>query len=164
MIRHRMSARWTRLVAVASIGATALLAGSCAKVPLVGGKPALTIELTAGPMCNSCGKSEAHPLWFRVLQVTDASGLSGTRPDQVWDKETKFLSPINDPKQSESVIDPGTQKTFTFPREPKAKAVVVIGNFCRTQGSCWYLVKPLKGGGGAKISAFADQFCLSERR
>jgi type VI secretion system VasD/TssJ family lipoprotein len=165
MIRPRLT-RPPRLVAAACAAAAILSLACCAKVPLVGGKPVLTIELTAGPMCNSCGKSEAHPLWFRVLQVTDATGLSGTRPEQIWDREAKFLGPalLNDPKTTENVIDPGTQKTFTFPRDPKAKSVVVIGNFCKTQGSCWCLVKPLQGGGGVRISAFADQFCLGERR
>ncbi len=161
-----MTARRFRLAVAASATAAALLLTSCAKVPLVGGKPAISLDLTAGPMCNSCGKSEPHSLWFRVLQVTDASGLSGARPEQVWDHEAKFLGPalINDPKQTENVIDPGSQKSFSFGREAKAKFVVFQANFCQTKGACWYYVRPLKGSGGVKLNLFVDNFCVSERR
>ncbi len=161
-----MTARRFRLAVAVSAMAAVLLLASCAKVPLVGGKAAITLELAAGPMCNSCGKSEAHSLWFHVLQVADASGLSGTRPEQVWDQEAKFLGAalLNDPKQAENVIDPGSQRTFTFPRDPKAKYVVFVGNFCKTRGACWYYVRPLKGGGGTKLNLFVDNFCVSERR
>ena len=166
MPSSRMTARRFRLAVAASVAAAALLFTACAKVPLVGGKPTIALDLAAGPMANSCGKSEPHSLWFHVLQVADASGLSGTRPEQVWDHEAKFLGPalLNDPKQAENVIDPGTQKSFTFPRDPKAKFVVFVGNFCQTKGACWYYVKPLKGGGGAKLDLFVDNFCVSERR
>ncbi len=162
----RMPSRRSTLVS--AVVAAALLAAlaSCAKVPLVGGKPVITLDLSAGSSCNTCGKSEAHSLWFRVLQVTDASPLTGTRPEQVWDQEAKLLGSalVSDPKASENVIDPGVRKEFSFERNPKAKFVVFIGNFCKTQESCWYVVKPLKGGGGAKLDLFADSFCVSERR
>jgi type VI secretion system VasD/TssJ family lipoprotein len=158
-----------RLTAAILVLGVSLLAGlvSCAKVPLVGGEPTITLDLTAGAMCNSCGKSEPHSLWFRVLQVLDATALSGASPGQVWDHEADLLGSalLNDPKQSEGVIDPGEQgKRFVFERDPKAKAVVFIGNFCETRGGCWYHVKPLKGKGGARLDLFVDNFCVSVRR
>jgi len=165
MPRSRTTARRYRHVLAALLLAAAPLVASCAKVPLIGGKPAITLDLTAGPMCNSCGKSEPHSLWFHVLQVADASALSGAKPEQVWDHEAKFLGPalLNDPKTTENVIDPGTQKTFTFAREAKAKFIVFEANFCQTKGACWYYVRPLKGSGGAKLDLFVDNFCVSER-
>lgn len=147
----------------------AALALSCAKLPLVGGTPAITLKLTAGPQCNSCGKSRGYTLHFRILQVKDATALAATKPEDVWDHEEALLGGalLKDAQGKgvfEDMIDPGATKSVSVPRIPKAAALVFLGNFCKTQGSCWYLVKPLKGSGGASLDLFLDNLCVSERR
>lgn len=142
--------------------ATGLLAAGCAKVPLVGGKPSISVRLIATANCNNCGKSNGYPLTFRVLQVTDPTLLTGTTLAQVWDHEDKLLGE-GLVARNEDVIDPGTRKELKFERNAKAKAVVVEGNFCKTQGSCWYYVKPLKGG-GATIQLGVEASCFGEAR
>jgi type VI secretion system VasD/TssJ family lipoprotein len=155
------------MAAVCVLGAAAL-AFSCAKLPLVGSAPAVSLHLTAGPQCNSCGKSRGYTLHFRILQVKDATALAATKPEDVWDHEEALLGGalLKDEQGKavfEDMIDPGATKTVSVPRIPKAAQLVFLGNFCKTQGSCWYLVKPLKGRGGS-FDLFVDNLCVSERR
>lgn len=149
-----------RVTAAALAGA--LLVAGCAKVPLVGGKPTARLVMRATADCNSCGKPSGYPLTVRVLQVTDASALTGTSLAQVWDREDKLLGGAFVGK-SEDVVDPGVRKEWKVELDPKTKAVVVVGNFCKTEGSCWYLAKPVKGG-GVKLKLTLEAFCLRETR
>jgi type VI secretion system VasD/TssJ family lipoprotein len=136
-----------------------LLAG-CAKVPLVG-KGGLKVQMTATADCNSCGKGTGYPLTYRVLQVTDASLLTGMSLTQLWDKEEKLLGPAL-LERSESFIDPGQTKTLSFERAEGAAAVVVVANFCRSAGPCWYYAQPFSRGGTVKVVAGPE--CLTEAR
>ena len=149
--------------------AVALLVPSCAKLPLVGSGPGITLRVTAGPQCNSCGKSRGYTLHFRILQVKDAAALAATKPEDVWDHEEALfggalLKDAQGKAIVEDMIDPGASKSISVPRIPKAAQLVFLGNFCKTQGSCWYLIKPLKGKGGASVDLFVDNLCVSERR
>lgn len=148
---------------VLAVGAALMAAlSSCSKLPFVGGPPTLKINLTTIPTSNSCGGSTGYPLTVRVLQVTDASGLSGTTVLQAWDKEGQLLGDALLGKPVQDVIDPGMSKEWELERDPKAKAVVVMANFCKTEASCWHLVHKLKGGGGAKIKVTFDESCVRE--
>jgi len=150
-------------IAAAAALAAAVL-GSCSKLPLVGGEPELKIKLAATPTCNSCGESTGYPLTVRVLQVTDASGLSGASLVQVWDREGQLLGDALLGKPVQDVLDPGIKKEWKIERDPKAAAVVVMGNFCKTEGSCWYFVRKLEGGGGASLDLYLDENCVREVR
>ncbi len=130
--------------------AVALLAG-CAKAPLIG-KGTLRVVMTAEGTCNSCGQSTGYPLTYRVLQVKDASALTGTTLTQVWDKEEKILGAAFISK-TEATIDPGQSRDLPVQRARDATAMVVVGNFCKTKGSCWYWVQPLASGGTVKLTA-----------
>jgi len=122
------------------------------------GKGALHVTLTATRDCNSCGKTTGFPLTFRVLQVSDGSALTGMTLTQLWDKEDKLLGPaLLDRK--EAFIDPGRVQVLPIARKPGATAVIVVGNFCRSHGTCWYFVQPLAKGGTVRLLAGPD--CLS---
>lgn len=138
------------------------LVSGCAKVPLVGGKPALELKVTATADCNSCGKPNGYPIYIRLLQVTDPSAMTGVSLAQLWDREDKVLAAALVAK-SEQVIDPGTSKEFKIEKDDKAKSVIIVGNFCKSDGNCWYLIKPLKGG-GLKLKLTADASCLRETK
>jgi len=129
----------------------ALLLAGCAKAPLIN-KGNLHVVLAAEGTCNSCGQTTGYPLTYRVLQVKDASALTGTTLTQVWDKEEKILGAafIN---KTEASIDPGQARELPLERAKDAVAVVVIGNFCKAKGSCWYYVQPLTSGGTVKLTA-----------
>ena len=154
--------RSRRALALAAAAALLAVLAGCAKVPLVGGKPAAKLTLTATADCNSCDKGAGYPLTLRLLQVTDASALTGTTLVQLWDREDKLLGGAFVSK-SEDVVDPGTRKEWKVELDSKTKAVVVVGNFCKAGGSCWYLVKPVKGG-GVSLKLALEASCLREAK
>ena len=137
------------------------LFGACAKVPIVGKSSDIEIKILADPNVNSCGNPSGNPLTVRVLQVTDAASLAGLTLVQLWDNEEARLGGGLVEKK-EQTIEPGTEKILTTPRLAKATSVVVVGNFCRTEGRCWYLARTLPGGGGVSFKVRAGQSCLTE--
>ena len=142
---------------------TLVLLASCAKVPIVGKSSDIDIKVTADANCNSCGNPNGNPLTLRVLQVTDPASLAGLSLVQLWDNEEARLGGGLVEKK-EFTIEPGTEKVMTTPRQEKATAVVVVGNFCRTEGRCWYLARTLQQGGGISFQVRAGQSCLTEPR
>lgn len=142
------------MLLVAACGLVAL--SGCAAVGLGGGP--LKVVMTATKDCNNCGRPTGYPLTFRVLQVTDASVISGMTLTQLWDKEEKLLgSALLD--RREGFVDPGRSVTLPLERKPGATAVIVIGNFCQSRDICWYYAQSLSKGGRIKLVAGAD--CLS---
>lgn len=154
----RPIARFGRALAALSLVAAA---SGCAKVPVVGGKPQVTLRLTAAPKANSCGQDVGNSMAFRLLQVTDAGGMTGASLAQLWDREDKLLGPAFLSKH-DGVIDPGGRGEFKFERDEKAKAVVFVGSFCKPQGTCWYYVRPLSKGSTLKLAI--EEFCVRESR
>jgi type VI secretion system VasD/TssJ family lipoprotein len=138
------------------VASLALLLPSCAKVGLGGGAPKVSVR--ASTDCNSCGRASGYPLTFRVLQVTDASVLSGMTLTQLWDKEEKLLGPALLDKR-EAFVDPGRSVSIALEKKPGATAVIVVGNYCQSREQCWYYAQPLSQGRTVKLLAGAD--CLS---
>ena len=158
--RVRLHPLWPNLRRLAS-GAVLLailcLAAGCGKAPFVG-KGTLHVVLTASAKCNSCGKATGFPLTYRVLQVTDASVVTGMTLTQLWDKEEKLLGPALLDKR-EAFIDPGQTRELPIERKPGATAMIVVGNFCRSRANCWYYAQSLAAGGSVKLVAGTD--CLT---
>jgi type VI secretion system VasD/TssJ family lipoprotein len=150
-----------RLACALAIIATSFLLASCAKVPVVGKKPQISLRVTAAPKANSCGQDVGNSMTFRVLQVTDAGAMTGASLAQLWDREDKLLGAAFISK-SEGVVDPGKITELKFERDPKANAVVFVGSFCKPQGSCWFLSHPLSKGSSLKLSV--EEFCVRESR
>lgn len=147
-----------RRIALAAIGAALLAAlTGCAKVPLVGGK-AISVDLQASDKCNNCGKATAQPLEFAVLQVTDPSAITGTTLGQIWGKEKSLFGDALLTRDA-GFIDPGAKQAFSYEKNPKSKAAIVIGNFCKPDGACWYHLQPLSKGSRIKLMAGAS--CLT---
>jgi type VI secretion system VasD/TssJ family lipoprotein len=117
----------------------------------------LRLTVAATPDLNRCGKATGYPLTFRVLQVTDPSVLTGMSLTQIWNKESSLLGPSLLDRR-EFVVDPGQTASVPVERKPGAVAVIVVGNFCRPRGSCWYYARPLAQGKGVRLTAGAD--CL----
>jgi type VI secretion system VasD/TssJ family lipoprotein len=155
MLAHALKSRWAQAALAA-----ALLAGlaGCAKVPLVGGKPAIQLSMEASDKCNTCGKTAAQPLEFAVLQVTDPAAITGTSLVQIWGKEKSLFGDALLTRDS-GFVDPNTKTPFSYEKNPKTKAVIVVGNFCRPDGSCWYVVHSLRK--GTRIKLRADASCLT---
>ena len=93
-----------------------------------------------------------------MLQVTDASVVTGMSLPQLWGKEETLLGPALIDKK-ESFIDPGQTKVLPVERKPGATAFVVVGNFCKAGGNCWFYAQPMSR--GVKVKLLAGGSCLS---
>lgn len=138
-----------------------LLSG-CSSLPFIGGKPKANVKMTAAANCNDCGKGVGAPLRYRILQLRDGSVLTGVSAADLWDKEEKLLGAAFIARSQDMVIEPGAKKSLTVELDPEARAVAVVGDFCKTQGSCWYYVRNRKGG-GVGISLVAEAACVRPR-
>ena len=134
---------------------------SCAKVPVVGGKPQISLKLSSSADANSCGRGTGNSLYFRVLQVSDATAISSLSLAQLWDKEDKVLGPALLAK-SEDVIDAASRREIKIERNSAAKAIVVVGNFCKTEGACWRVIRPVSA--GTSLTLQVDASCLTEAK
>ena len=145
--------------------AVALTVSSCSLLPFMRGKPVIRVSFTAAADLNSGCKSGSAPLTLRVFQVTDASALTSERTtlSRVWN-EPEELKPVIVGPVPQQVLVVGQPAEIRLDRDTKARAVVVVGNFCKTQGSCWFVVRPFKGGGGAKLGVTAGATCLQETK
>ena len=165
----RSARRWSGATRLAfGVGGLIGLLGlsSCSLLPFLHGKPVIRVKFTTSADLNNCGKAGTAPLTLRVFQVTDASALTGERTtlSRVWRHETDEFGTVLVGSPLEQVLRAGQPAELSLDRDPKAKAVVVVANFCKTQGSCWFVVRPLKGGGGAKLELNAGATCLQETR
>ena len=145
----------TRATLVA-MSVTALLAG-CSAVGM--GKKSIAVSMTSTAELNNCGKASPQPLEFAVIQVTDAKPIAGTSLVQVWSKEKALFGDALLTRDTGSIVPGAAKQPFAFQRNPKAKAVIVIGNFCKPDGSCWYVEQDLAK--GSKLTLEAGASCLS---
>lgn len=135
-----------------------LAVAGCSAVGL-GGK-SVRVEVDATADCNSCGRPSGYPLTYRVLQVTDPSAVTGMTLTQLWDHEDKLLGPALLDRR-EAYVDPGRSSVLPVERKPGVTAVIVVGDFCESHGSCWFYVQPLSRGSHIKLQAGAECFSVT---
>lgn len=157
MVRPSWS-RWCPCLALVLLAALAIPLASCAKG---GGKKTLTLRLTSVPKANACGKATGNSLSFRLLQVTDASPLAGIPLDKAWDREDKVFGAAL-LSMKEGYIDPDTTLKIPYEFDPKTRAVIFVGAFCKPEGNCWYVVKPMTKSGTLKLTI--DESCVRETK
>ncbi len=155
MFRSLVSRR-SLAVSFAVLLGVALLAG-CSAVGM--GKKSITLTVSSGADLNNCGKASPQPLEFAVIQVTDAKPIAGTSLVQVWAKEKALFGDALLTRDTGSIVPGAAKQPFAFQRNPKAKAVIVIGNFCKPDGSCWYATQDLAK--GSKLALEAGASCLT---
>ena len=143
--------------AVLAAGLVVLPLSGCSAIGL--GKKSVSVSLTASADCNNCGKASAQPLEFEVLQVSDPGPIAGTSLAQVWGKEKDLFADKLLTRDTGSIVPGAVKQPFAFERNPKAKAVIVIGNFCKPDGNCWYFSQDLSK--GSKLALEAGASCLA---
>jgi len=127
----------------------------------------LALKLTASSSLNNCGKSVPQRLYYRVIQVTDAAPLAGMKLENVWDRESEMLGGAFISRGPDLSIEPGTSRPDApVAIDPRAKAVVVIGNFCMTRGSCFYFSQaiPEKLKKALSLDLTVDSTCIAPTR
>ncbi len=165
MSPHRLTTVWrAALWGVAAV----LLSTSCLRGPIPGPPPRIEFVLSTTPDLNSCGKKRGEVLYYRILQVTDASRLATATPKMVWDREGTVLGEalLKDSQgraYAEGMVEPDTAGVHvSVPRIGTAKQVVFLGYFCSTHGTCWYLARPLPAKGSMTVKVIADSSCVRD--
>ena len=156
MFRSSLVSRATLVASFAALLTVALLAG-CGAVGM--GKKSVALTISASAELNNCGKASPQPLEFAVIQVTDDKPIAGTSLVQVWGKEKALFGDALLTRDTGSIVPGAAKQPFAFQRNAKAKAVIVIGNFCKPDGSCWYATQDLSK--GSKLALEAGASCLA---
>ncbi|HEY6866504.1 MAG TPA: type VI secretion system lipoprotein TssJ [Candidatus Eisenbacteria bacterium] len=134
--------------------------GTPKQVPVV-------LKMTATGALNNCGRAVPLVLHYRMIQVTDTQPLAGMKLDQLYDHEAEMLGGALSWAGPDLSIEPGaTKQEAPVPVAPGAKAVVVLGNFCKTRESCFYYAFPLANATGKQykkqilLDLTADSTCI----
>jgi len=102
----------------------------------------------------------AYPLSYKVIQVTDSRPIAGMKLERLWGHEQDLLRGVFVNVTPQVVVEPKAhkeEKPVTI--EKTTKAVIVLGNFCKTSGSCFYHVEPFDGK-SLVIDLTADASCF----
>jgi type VI secretion system VasD/TssJ family lipoprotein len=149
------------LVVLGSLSGCSMMGMSTPRSRLV------AVKMTATGRLNNCGKSVPQRLYYRMIQVTDAAPLAGMKLENVWDRESEMLGGAFISRGADLSIEPGASRPdASVALDPRTKAVVVIGNFCMTQGSCFYFSQaiPEKLKKALSLDLTADSTCIGPTR
>jgi type VI secretion system VasD/TssJ family lipoprotein len=123
----------------------------------------VTIKMTATNRLNNCGRQVPLVLHYRVVQVTDATPLAGMKLENVYDRESEMLGGAFVSRGPDLTIEPGTSRQDAPVQiDPRTRAVVVLGNFCKTRASCFYFAQtvPAKMKKNLALDLTADSTCI----
>ena len=127
----------------------------------------VTLKLTASSNLNNCGRAVPLVLHYRMIQVTDAAPLAGMKLGLLYGHEQDMLGGALLWAGMDTAIEPGATRTDPPVQiDPRAKAVVVIGDFCKTQGSCFYFSQSIPENLKKNIvlDLTADSTCIGPTR
>jgi type VI secretion system VasD/TssJ family lipoprotein len=157
----RLASAMAALAVLASVAGCSLMGKSTPKSRQV------TLKLTATSRLNNCGKSVPQRLYYRVIQLTDAAPLAGMKLENVWDRESEMLGGAFISRGADLSVEPNASRPDApVTLDARTKAVVVIGNFCMTQGSCFYFSQaiPEKQKKALVLDLTADSTCIGPTR
>lgn len=109
-----------------------------------GGGREVSLVLSAEAKLNTCGDGPANALGVRVYQLGGDRGMAGAPQAALWENDEKELGQELLERQ-EFFLDPGSKQSVTLRLKPQARAVAVVGNFCRSRETCWKWVQPVEG-------------------
>src|SRR5258706_13394631 len=100
----------------------------------------VSVRITATSRLNNCGKAVPLVLHYRLVQVTDATPLARMKLENIYDREAEMLGGAFVARGPDLTIEPGTSPTHApVQLDPRTRAVGVLGEFCNTRESCYYL-------------------------
>jgi type VI secretion system VasD/TssJ family lipoprotein len=137
-------------VIVATIAGVAvvLLAtlSGCAGNSVFGGKPKFTLKVLATKLLNTSGTAVAYPLHYACIQLIDPAPLTGMTVEQLYGNWTSLPGGVFLSAGPEITIVPDSTRTEKpLLIDDRAGAIVVVGNFGKSSGSCFYYVQPVAG-------------------
>ena len=160
-----------KAVRLAATAAVLVALGSLLGCAAVGkGSPkgrAVTLNIAATSSLNNCGRAVPLVLHYRMIQVTDAAPLAGMKLGLLYGQEREMLDGALLWAGTDMSIEPGaTRQDPPVQIDPRARAVVVIGNFCKTRESCFYFSQPIpaKLKKNIVLDLTADSTCIGPTR
>lgn len=130
-----------------------------------GGGSTFVVNLVGGKDCNNCGAAGASALKFRMFLVSDSTGIrTSLNKGLPWNKHVSDAGSVVVGTPMEDFINPNSTKPLQVLKDPKAKALVVEGNFCKRVGADWYVLVPLKTKGPFTVTASATSFAVTNRK
>ncbi len=134
-------------------------------LPFIGGGGGkVTVTIAAAADCNNCGSGTASALKLRVFMVADEAAIRTVLNNKGlgWSKQVEAAGANVLGKPLEDYVAPGASKVLVVPRDAKAGAIVVEGNFCKRAGAGWYFILPTKSKPKTlKLTAGATGFTLT---
>jgi type VI secretion system VasD/TssJ family lipoprotein len=127
----------------------------------------IKLNITASSNLNNCGRAVPLVLHYRMIQVTDAAPLAGMKLGLLYGQEREMLDGALLWAGMDLAIEPGaTRQDPPVAIDPRARAVVVIGNFCKTKESCFYFAQPIpeKVKKDILLDLTADSTCIGPTR
>lgn len=131
----------------------------CASAPLL--KKTIKIDFVATKDLNSATADRGFKLNYRIVQTSEVPSLEGAQVPTFWNKEKDLLGSAW-LEQQDGSLQPGTTREESVPRNPRARAFIVVGNFYRPNTDCWYVIQPLKKGSSIKLTAGSS--CFTETK
>jgi len=125
------------------------------------------LHITASSNLNNCGRAVPLVLHYRMIQVTDAAPLAGMKLGLLYGQEQEMLDGALVWAGMDLSIEPGASRIDPPVKiDPRARAVVVIGNFCKTKESCFYFAQPIpaKLKKDLLLDLTADSTCIGPTR
>jgi type VI secretion system VasD/TssJ family lipoprotein len=168
MDRMRDSSRRFRVrLAVLLMACLVVAAAGCGifgggKSAAGGGGREISLVLSAGAKLNNCGDGPANALGVRIYQLAGDRGVSGAPQAALWENDEKELGQELLDKQ-EFFLDPGAKQPVTLHLKPGTRAIAVVGNFCRSEKTCWKWVQPVEGLRSETVLQFGET-CLEAAR
>ncbi len=141
-----MRAHFSRMCLPLLVAAALTGAGCASSLPVVGGGGPVTVTLTGAPDCNNCRTRTASSLKVRAFQVADSSAIRTVLNNRAlgWSKQLEAAAANVLGKPVEDYVGPNITKSLSIPRDPKAVAVVIEGNFCEKTDATWYFIHPMR--------------------
>ena len=161
---ERLVRKAVRLTITMLVLGTLVLSSGCAAMGKGTPKGKLvTLKITSTRRLNNCGRPVPLVLHYRMVQVTDAAPLAGMKLENVYDRESEMLGGAFVSRGPDLTIEPGVTRTDApMQIDPRTRAVVVLGNFCKTRESCFYFAKavPAKMKKNLLLDLTADSTCI----
>jgi type VI secretion system VasD/TssJ family lipoprotein len=158
---------WKAVRLAAALSLLASLSGCAAMGKGTPKAKTITLKITTTSSLNNCGRAVPLVLHYRMIQVKDAAPLAGMKLGNLFGHEQEMLDGALLWAGMDTSIEPGTTRTDPpVPIDPQAKAVVLIGDFCKSQGSCFYYTQaiPEKLKKGIVLDLTADSTCIGPTR
>jgi len=147
-----MDSALRRLIGPGAVAAALLIAGCSHDVML---------RVTSVHNLNSPTKDRGHRLAYRLVQLKEMPPMAGVQFPSLWRHEKDVFPGLVLGEPEEGNLDPDTTVKLSVKRDKAATAFMLVGNYYKPQGSCWYYVQSFAQ--GSSVTLTAGPSCFSAK-